>query len=531
MELILNKSVYTPGETVLLKLQGTKKEDISLSVFSLDEEVEQLRLSCEEGENEFSLKGNFLPGKGYGIVCISESGENCRTAFDVQEKTTVFRYGFLSDFSTEESDADIQSLVKHHINAVQFYDWVYRHDSFLPPEDEYSDLMGKHNSLPVIRKKISQCHEHGLKAIGYGAVYAAGSAFAEKHPEWRLYAEKNRPLKFIDVFSIMNLRSGWKEHIISEYGKAMDDVGFDGIHMDTYGFPKTALDADGKVVHLEDDFVSLISEVREQHRDSTLLFNNVGAWPAEKTVRTETDAFYIEVWPPFEKYCHIKELIGMAKTSGKPVILAAYPAAFRTNTPERGLNAQLVLMCAIAAHGATQLWFGEDNAAITQGYYADYYPLPAAHEIALRRYDDFFVRYEELFFDDALKDVSMTHCGWDNVEYQCSHRCSVDGRGDTIWLIIREKPGRKLISLLNLCGDESENWADGRNDVTDQTEVMLRVQCFGNIKRVLAASPDFEQGNCKKCRYMLKQDKQGPQLELRLERIHRFSFVLIDTEE
>ena len=532
MEIIPAKGVYLPGEPIKLFLENNNRDTVHITVTSLDAVVEETVIACESEKTEIVLKENYIPEKGYGVVCINDAGESCCTAFDVQNGIRIYRYGFLSDFSPDDAGStDTECLAKYHINIVQFYDWVYRHDAFLPPSDEYADLMGKKNALSVIKMKIEQCHKRGMKALGYGAVYAAGAEFAEKHPGWRLYAEKGKPLLFIDVFSIMNLRSAWHEHIISEYGKAVHEVGFDGIHMDTYGFPKTAYDEKGNVVHLENDFVELIHDTREQLHDATLIFNNVGAWPLEETMRTEVDAVYIEVWPPFDKYHHLRDLILKAGTSGKPVILAAYPAAFRTDTPKRGLNSQLVLMSAVAANGASQLWYGEENAAITQGYYVDYYKLPKEHEYVLRRYNDFFVRYEELLYDSTLKDVGMTHFGWDNVEYQCSHPCSADGRAGAIWLMIREKPGKKLICMLNLCGDESENWADGRNDVLDQENVVLSVQFFGTIKKIISASPDFEYGNCKGCEYTVLYKKQGPRVDIKIDRIHRFTFVLIETEE
>ena len=532
MEIIPAKGVYSPGEPIKLFLRKNNQVNVNICILSLDKVIERITVVCTSEKTEIILRENYDPGKGYGVFCCSDSGESCRTVFDVQNGITIFRYGFLSDFSHNDADSmDTDCLVKYHINTVQFYDWVYRHDTFLPQTDEYSDLMGKRNVFSVIKKKIEQCHQRGMRAIGYGAVYAAGIEFAKKHPDWRLYAEKEKPLLFIDVFSIMNLRTSWQKHIISEYESAVQKVGFDGIHMDTYGCPKVAYDEQGNTVHLENDFTDLIHNTRKQLHDATLIFNNVGAWPLEETMRSEVDAVYIEVWPPFDKYHHLRDLILKAETSDKPVILAAYPAAFRTDTPERGLNSQLVLMSAIAANGASQLWFGEENAAITQGYYVDYYKLPEEHESILCNYNDFFVRYEELLYDSALKDVGMKHFGWDNIEYQCSHPCSVDGRAETIWLMIREKPGKKLICMLNLCGDKSENWAYGRNDVLDLENVVLSVQVFGKIKKIISASPDFEYGNCKGCEYTILYKKHGPQAEITIERIHRFTFVLIETEE
>ena len=51
-----------------------------------------------------------------------------------------------------------------------------------------------------------------------------------------------------------------------------------------------------------------------------------------------------------------------------PVVLAAYPAPFRTDT--RSVHYVVAFLSfAIALLGATQLFLGEENAVVTQGYY------------------------------------------------------------------------------------------------------------------------------------------------------------------
>ena len=42
---------------------------------------------------------------------------------------------------------------------------------------------------------------------------------------------------------------------------------------------------------------------------------------------------------------------------------------------------------------------------------------------------------------------------------------------------------------------------------------------------------DFEYGNCKACEYTVLYQKQGPQVDIKIDKIHRFTFVLIETEE
>lgn len=529
MEIYAEKGVFTPDEKIILTILSDTDCRADLTVTSLDKVVGEYALDCPAGESRFALPAMGCDFGGFGVHLRGKE-EEARCAFDVQRERRAFRYGFLSDFSPADADgADVLAMAKHHINAVQFYDWSYRHDDLVAPVDEYRDMMGKLNSRPIIRGKIEACHARGMKALGYGAVYAASADYAEKHPGQRLYAGAG-PLKFIDVFSIMNLRSGWADHIVNEYRRAVV-AGFDGIHMDTYGFPKTALDSAGHTLHLEDDFPALIRRTREALPDSTLVFNNVGAWPVERTMGEAVDAVYIEVWPPYERYHHLKELVLIAKKAGKPVVMAAYPAAFRTASAPEALSSQLILSCVFAAHGATQLWFGEENAAVTQGYYADYSRLTPEQETILRQYDDFFVRYEELFFDDSLRDVSMTHFGWDNMEYRCSLPASVSGELGKLWLILREKPGKKLISIINLYGESSDLWATGHGECAVQKNVTLDVQFFGTVKKVLTAAPVRAGGDLCPVEYDLAQGGHGPELHLTLPEIARFAFILIETEE
>ena len=532
MEIYPEKGRYLPSEEIHLTIQyNGAAERFRISVFRLDQRVHAFDMERTGTHTTFSLPVQRDDFCGLGVLCEANDGEACSCAIDIQEDTRVFRYGFLSDFSlAETNEADVLAMAKHHVNAVQFYDWSFRHDTLVAEVDDYSDMMGKPNSLEVIRRKIAACHQRGMVAVGYGAVYAASEVFAVRHPEWRLYARANEPIRFIDVFAIMNLESDWREHIIAQYRAAIC-AGFDGIHMDTYGFPKTALDAAGNIVHLEDDFEPLIEQTRVALPEATLVFNNVGGWPVERTMHAPVDAVYIEVWPPFERYEHLRQLITTAKQAKKPVVLAAYPAPFRLDMPERALNAQLVLMSAIAAHGATQLWFGEENTALTQGYYADYARMTEEQELLLRAYDDFFVRYEELLFDDTLLDVSMTHCGWDNEEYRCSVPYSVTGEGGKLWLIFREHANRKLIMLINLSGDDSSLWNAGRNAPNPIPDVTLHVQVVTPVVSAWTASPDCNFGAAEPVTVIREQGTRGDVLTIQIPLLKRFAILYLVTEE
>ncbi len=531
MELYPEKGRFLPGEVIACTiLDAGDAEYFRVSAFLLDKCLHTLIVPRTGAETRLLIPPVNEPFCGLGVVCETDNGEIAACAVDVQGEMRAFRYGFLSDFTPEEPDEnDVLAMAKHHVNAVQFYDWSFRHDTLVSDQPEYTDMMGKRNSFPAIRRKIDACHARGMRALGYGAVYAASEAFARLHPDWRLFAHAGKPLRFIDVFAIMNLRSSWREHIIEQYRQAVN-AGFDGIHMDTYGFPKTALDASGELVALDDDFAPLIEQTRVALPDAALVFNNVGNWPVERTMDAPVDAVYIEVWPPYERYEHLRQIILAAKTARKPVVLAAYPAPFRLDTPERALNAQLLLMGAIAAHGATQLWFGEENAALTQGYYADYTRLSEEQEIMLRAYDDFIVRYESLLFDDKLVDVSMTHCGWDNEEYACDAPYTVSADAGKLWLVLREDRNRKLIVLLNLCGDDSSLWNAGRNAPEPLHNISLRAQVFTSNVRAWTASPDRMNGTAEQLTVKMEEGERGNFATVTLPLVERFAIVYLETE-
>ncbi|WP_314003869.1 glycoside hydrolase family 66 protein [uncultured Paenibacillus sp.] len=144
--------------------------------------------------------------KGYGVDVALVGGDPAlqwlSTSFDVvSDWRRSTRYGFLSDFHSKlEGDGqDVASLNKLHLNLVQFYDWMYRHNDLVPPQDVFTDLMGRELSLKVVKEKIGLCRRYGMKAIAYGAVYAASKAFYEEHPDWALYYSNGKVIDFIKV--------------------------------------------------------------------------------------------------------------------------------------------------------------------------------------------------------------------------------------------------------------------------------------------------------------------------------------------
>lgn len=548
MDLYPEKAQFRTGEKVQLRLETDEQvcEFLELTVYHLDQIVHQQTIHNLCGNIEISVGTINVSFAGYGVSAFVHTNTGTvllETAFDVVDNPKrSLRYGFLSDFTqADENNGSIAWLNKCHINMVQYYDWSYRHDQLVTDQEFYTDMMGKPICRQTVKNKIIDCQNHGIHAIAYGAIYAASRSFYEEHPDWALYNSCQKPFVFIDVFYIMNIGkdSLWRTHLINQYRKAIDEMGFSGIHMDTYGFPKTAYSHVGsgrKLVRLAQEIPSLIDEARNQlsdeKKDPYLIFNNVGNWPVYSTAATAQDAVYIEVWNPYERYSQIAQLINEAKifaNSDKPVILAAYLEPFRKESSARAMNAAQILTAAIISNGAYHLLLGENRAVLTQGYYSDYTRLNDAEAALLRRYYDFLICYQNLFYDSELRNVSMTHMGWDNYEYQClSHAVSTYGEPNKIWLTVREKETRKCLFFVNLCGCTDDYWNKGKDTPIPQQNIHIKVQVDSPISGIYSASPDDESMQAQSIPFCYYENDKGRFIDFMIPQVKIWNIVWIE---
>ena len=520
----------------------------------IDDELEY-RIDVPGGSSvdiNIAIAAKAAEFSGFGLdACLFRQGKmihSFSSAFDVvSDWRKAIRYGFLCDFRVVDGCGaqDIMSLCKLHINAVQFYDWIYRHDDYLPPSSKFTDPMGRELSMDAVKAKVETCRQHGMKAIAYGAVYAASAEFYNRHRDWALYDSAGNPCSMAEMFFIMNIapESPWRRHIIGEYKKALTAAGFDGIHMDTYGFPKTAharLDGKDRIVHLEDLFPGMIDATRTElakvKDDVCLIFNAVGDWPVADVAAAAQDAVYIEVWEPYERYHHLQQLIKWARHlgKGKPVILAAYLKCFGDPDAAQRVSAEisaLILTAVIAANGGCHLLLGEKNGVLTQGYYVNHASASDDFMKVIRMYYDFMVRYDNILFEKGLTDVSMTHTGGDNLEYEFGNGYfSTYGEPGKVWVIIRENPKYKTISLINLTGASDDRWNRGQEKPPVVRDINVRVQIEGKVKSVYQASPDFEMCRPQNLEYTITDGKRGKVVLARIPMLYVWDLLVVEME-
>lgn len=554
-----DRAQYRTGETgfLIVELETAEETDLEIltETYQLDVFVSAVVVSvrCVAGERTNVTVPLVLEGSEwecYGVnVKVQRQEEvlaSASTAYDVADHwKRAPRYGFLSDFRSEEEGdlKDVESLNKFHLNVVQFYDWMYRHDQLIPPSDEFVDPMGRTLSYKVVREKVSAVQRKGMAAMAYGAVYAGLKDFLEQRPEWGLYKRNGEPFHLIDVFFIMDITPGspWCDHIVGEFRQAVE-AGFDGIHMDQYGFPKKAVRRIGdreETVDLAECYPVLINQAKkavcEANPEAGLIFNNVSNYPVHTTARADQEAVYIEVWPPV---IHLRELKGLVDRGrelggGKHVILSAYLPSFNPEAghdPVWAENGAVLTMATIFASGGYHLLLGEAFKVLTTAYYPNYGVMRPEFIDETRRYYDFIVRNGKLLYDHRLEDLSFTYTGGVNTEVNFAGSVPFGPNGDTgtVWTIIKRLPGYQVLHLINLVGVEDDFWEHGKqNRPQQQRNIVCTVLLEHPAEGVYWSSPDLASGHAQPLDFETVPHEQGTALRFVIPELNVWTMVFV----
>ena len=472
---------FAPGETVvfLTNLESATAQDAMLRIFirHLAEQpvIIERRVSLVSGVQTIQME--WIPSPkpaGYFARLEVSTGSDtldAATAFDVLENWTDFpRYGFLSDFGASRADPEsvIQKLTRFHINGLQFYDWQYRHDELLAPTEEYIDPLGRPMSLVSVRKLVDAAHRHGMAAMPYLTIYAASAEFWHAHPEWALHDESDKPIAFGENFlGLMDPSAGteWSRHLLDEGTRALQGIPFDGLHIDQYGDPKLAWNAQHQPVDLPQAFVDFIRSASNQHPDKTILFNAVGNWPIEALAESAADFMYIEIWPPKVEYRQLAEIVlhAVCLSHGKAVVIALYLPASR---PANNLLADAVIL----ACGGTRIELGENVRLLSDPYFPKHEETSSELQTELKRLYDFMVRNGECLrpYTFSLSEKEKWAEGKLNPDF-----ISTD---EAIWTVARNFPDATAIQVVNFSGINSrQRWDDAHTSPTPREDVAIKI--------------------------------------------------------
>lgn len=505
---VFTKAFSKPGETVhwliTLKSAETAKIYLATTITFLDKILEENQQKVALNSGITVIKAAWNPPsvtpRGYGIDFRLETihGEligSYSSAFDVLENWTQNpRYGFLTNFSPDRNDISptLDGLLRYHINGLQFYDWMYRHDQYLTQEDPYFDPLGRLQSLHTIEALISAAHARGIAAMPYTAVYSASIPFFEQHKDWALFQANGEPYFFGDNFLvIMDPRpdSPWTKHLLGEFSRILAETEFDGIHLDQYYSPQVGYDTQGNSYAVAKPLADMINSTKNivtaaRGDMGAVIFNAVTNWPIETVAPSKEDVVYIEVWSPYTYFNELGTLIVQAQKlgAGKPVVIAAYiDPKYKTNV--------LLNDAIIFANGGGHIELGERSNYLSEAYFPRYKNIDHELSSSLQRYYEFAIRYQNVIGPQTSSS---------NQEY--ARKITLGGGIETnpaltnnmVLLAVRESQEYTAINLINLLGLGTGEWAKGM--VKDPTELSsTEVNISGanqKVAKVWFSTPD-----------------------------------------
>lgn len=566
-----DKSRCNPGDTAAIQVElynatnDAENAVVRVSVKSLTAEVaafqQNVALNGWTGQVlSFPWQTPFDDFCGYGIdVTLTVNGQVRATrssALDVSSDWTKFpRYGFYSEYyAGDDYNRKAAELSKFHINAIQFYDWMWTHDRLVPywngaPADTFTQVDGRVQSLNTIRNKVTAARARNIFTMAYSLIYGDSGNNDPEYPEWCAFrspwSTSEDRIDYHDagyrIFKMDVTNPGWQNHLFNQFRDSIDKVGFDGIHLDNLGGTWNYRYNSDTGIDESRGFPDFINRARANLRmlypKACITHNDVATNYLDNVARSDADLYYSEVWI-HHTYNEIRQLISRGQSaSGKQVVLAAYinrkswsEMGDPTKPPQptwiNDASAKLMDAC-IFANGGFHLEMGENGDMLVN----EYFPLrsPRIHaglKRSMRSFYDFAVRYENFLFHNTLggvRDSTDAMQIWSG-----THALSKDAQSGTIWTILKEwKDEYDTLSLINLNGVDPQ-WRNVSSNPAPQSGVLLKYYMDKKAQRVLLATPDDGLGQAVELPFMEGVDGPGYYVTFTVPSLRFWDLIIVD---
>ena len=501
--------------------------------------------------------------QGYLAEAWLDNGSLSVTAIDVSSDWKRYpRYGYITEFyqgQTSAHNSEIMNLLsrEYHINCLQYYDWMWRHENVIQRNgeaivDPWTDWRGANISFAVIQDSIAKASNLNIAPMPYFQIYMALDNYQQisgVSEQWGLYSDTNHSNQYyhdagINMWLFNPGNVNWQNHLCSQYTDALTTMNWAGLHLDQLG----NIGGDnyknywGDTINLPNAFESILNRSKD-HLDyleatipstigrDALIFNivdgGVGHWAVDQTLASKVDIIYSELWST-ENYISTYDFVRYAKanTNNKPVILAAYmnkgeDAGGFFNTPS-----VLLADAAFAASGAHHLELGDGSHMLSQEFF------PARDKImsdnlktTLKDYYNFITAYESLLFTPELRygDGGLQ---WLNT---AGYNLSGNASPDTIWFINRANQKYEIFHLINLLNNDDQwrNTAIEPDKITN-IPVKLRISPDISISNLFLASPDINHGIMQKLPYTIQSDSNGIYISTTLPSLKYWDMICIE---
>ncbi|MGC2174172.1 MAG: glycoside hydrolase family 66 protein, partial [Acidimicrobiales bacterium] len=367
--------------------------------------------------------------------------------------------GFVTSFDDASRDDVLAWLRDLRCTVVQVYDWMDSYSTALAESDDYEDPLGRPVSRRSLESLTDGIQELGAVALAYAPVIAAGNELASAHPQWRLFRNDGAPESLGDLLQIMDPGSlEWQSYWIKNYSGAADVLGFNGFHLDTYGYPRDALNAKGQGVDVPAGYASFVGAIRRARPNDVLSFNQVNGVPRGFWAPAPPSFRYVEVWPPNDRWRHLEGLLarsGSNECDGST--LALYPPVWggeRTNA----LRTCVLSEAVSTVLGANVLIWGDNDGVLCHPYYVNHETLKVDEREEALRWHRFALRCRDLF--RAATDTSWYELSDENASVKVSWAGETRPEPDGSSLFVRVFRDEHLIavSLIDLSGSDDGSW-------------------------------------------------------------------------
>lgn len=515
IDLITDKAVYNPGETVHFTLGEKPSGNLKIRYAHLGEVIKEEDLPG----TTWSWTVPSEDFKGY-MVDIYEPGENGEKiyqsiAVDVSSDWTKFpRYGFLSSYgkmSEEQIRRNIETLSRYRINGIQFYDWMYDHHRPLAgtvenPLASWPDLIGRANYLSTVKGYIEAAHDRGMKAMFYNLAFGALSNAASDgvKEEWYIFRDANRSEKdnhhldppFRSSIYLTNpANPEWQAYLAARHKEVYNVFDFDGFHIDQLGNRGTVYDYNGNDVKLNETYASFIAAMKQADPGKRLVMNAVSQYGQNHIAKTDVDFLYTEVWEESKTFEQLAQVILDNNTysdNRKQTILAAYINYARSNnTGYMNTPGILLANAVIFSFGGAHLELGEHYLA------NEYFPnsnLQMKSDLRedLIRYYDFLTAYQNLLRDGGAFVPFDVKSANENIRIE-----NWPASQGAIAVFGKKIGERDVIHLINFTNANSMDWRDTNGTQKEPaiiTDMEIAIPVDGQVKNIWFASPDLNSG-------------------------------------
>lgn len=481
---------YTVGEAILVKdLPVETSQVVARSAVRGD------YVAVFEDDARF----DDLPSGTYSVEAHSADGRIL-----AEETTTVGSHQGdrpVHGFATSFRDDDIPSVLEWNrllrSTVVQVYDWMASYTEPLGSTGGWRDPSNREVSFQGLRVLAEHLADEGSVAHAYAPIYAVGNGFALDHPEMLMYEGNGDPIRFLDQIVLVNpANEEWQQHFATAYGAAIDAIGFGGLHIDTYGYPRIANDVEGKPIDLRSAYGSFLDALRKRRPREIISFNQVNGVPAAAAIAPEPNFRYCEIWPPNSEWRHFEGLLDRSSgVSGRANLspgarplrgsIACYPPVWDVGglgVEATGAGRDACLRTDVSTEavatmlGASALIFGDKKSALCDPYYPKHVELSDVEAQTVLAWRRFSLRCRDLFFD--CEDTTWYEIGDENGAVTVTATDSLvspEPCGRSVFSRVMHADGLVAVGVLDLTGSANGRWSEAteRGHVSSVTVKVL----------------------------------------------------------